>query len=206
MSIEVQMAQRNFLRDGGVLQKAIMEKYKSGEWNADQPYHEYPKDVRINEREEEVEHVTEDIRGRVLRTTSVKKVWDTVTVHSAEEEDRVLSGGKPAAEIEQERQDLMQRCRNMGLRADPEWSIVRLKRELGEAMDAPEPKDEMSELKAQLEKLQEMAAMKARIAELEAQLADDDLPAQLAAAGVKVDRRWSRARMQEELDRVQASD
>jgi hypothetical protein len=210
MSLEVELAQENFLRQGGVLQRALAEKMKSGEHTRSYVYQEYPKVIRLNEREEEVEHVTEDIKGRTLRTTSTKRVYDTVTVHSEEEEERVLAGGKTSTEIDQERLDLIQRARNLHIRVDPSWSVVRLKRELGEAMDAPAdgPAEKLAKLAEELSALKRMAEMEAEIERLKSQLSasGDDLAAKLEAAGVKVDRRWSKQRMTEELERAQAAD
>ena len=83
---------------------------------------------------------------------------------------------------------------------------MRLRRELGETLNEA-PKDDLSALKEKLAQLEEMAAMKAKIAALEAQLSGgtdeaETLRSELAEAGVKVDRRWSLARLREELDRV----
>lgn len=211
MSVEVELAQAQFLQSGGVLQRALASKYKSGELVSPGEYvpedHPYPRVVRMNPRMETIEHVTEDIKGRVLKTTSEKEVYDEIIVNSEEEEDRVLSGGKTSVQLEEDRKELVLRCRNLGIKVDPSWTAVRLRRELGDKMDAPEPKDELGELKAKLDALTKMAQMKAQIASLEAQLAkpaDDaeQLRADLVAAGITPDKRWGAARLREELDRV----
>lgn len=212
MSLETELAQSEFLARGGVLQLALRSKMKSGEIQQSYTFHEYPKALRIPTGHRDVEHVTEDVKGRTLIT--VKKdvpQYDEYIVHSAEEEERVLAGRQTDAQMEDERQELIRRCKHEGIKVDVSWSAVRLRRELGEKLDEPEPADEMAALQEKLARLQEMADMKAKIEALEAQLAKpaDDLDAmraELTALGVRVDGRWSAVRLREELDRATSPD
>lgn len=126
-------------------------------------------------------------------------------VHSEEEEDRVLSGGATSDQIEDQRQFLINKARGHGLHVDSNWSITRLKRELGEELDkAPVVEDKMASLQAELAHLQQIADLQAQIAALKAKNgpSDDDMRAELTAHGVKVDGRWSAARMRDELATV----
>ena len=214
MSIEGEMAQESFMRMGGTFARVLAAKYKSGELVKPE-YREYPKAVQINERWEEVDWSTETIKGGTLSGVTRQRVFDTVIVHSEEEEERVLSGGKTSAQVEDERQTLIMRCRALGMKVDPEWSTIRLRRELGDKLDAPEPvgvEAEMAALKEKLATLQEMANMRAEIDRLTAQLTrPTDAPSEaeglrqeLTALGVKVDQRWGVSRLREELDAATA--
>ena len=58
----------------------------------------------------------------------------------------------------------------LGIKVDTAWSAVRLKRELGDKLDAPEPADKMAALSAELANLRKMADMQAEIDALRAQL------------------------------------
>jgi hypothetical protein len=127
-------------------------------------------------------------------------------VASEEEEERVLSGGMTSAQLEDERQGLLQRCRTMRITADPSWSMIRLRRELGEVLDAPVAAgDRMASLEAELAYERKIAAMEEEIAALRARKAEgneaEEMRAQLADLGVKADGRWSIAKLREELNR-----
>jgi phage I-like protein len=129
--------------------------------------------------------------------------------------------------MEEDRLGLLQRARNMGIPADPKWSAVRLRRELGDALDAPAPGDEMAKLEAELASLRKMAAMQAEIDALKAQIggkpavrseqpltsplsshqdADeiDELRSQLTALGVEFHHRHGATKLRELLDMATA--
>lgn len=214
MSIEGEMAQESFLRQGGTFARALAAKQKSGELQREYTYREYPKLITIIDGEEEIERSTDTIRGRnevtVNWTETVQKKRE-ILVHSEEEEERVLSGnGKTSSQMEDERQTLILRCRSLGLKVDTSWSAVRLRRELGDKLDAPEPENKMAALENELASLRKMAEMQAEIDRLRSQMARpagdevDDLRQQLTALGVKVDNRWAIARLREELDAATA--
>ena len=210
MDAEHEIAQTMFMQAGGVFMAALAHKRKTGELPKQYVYNEYPKAVRINERREDIEHVTETIKGKELHTVLRNQlVWDEVIVHSEEEEERVLSGGKTSHQAEEERQALIHRGLAMGMRIDPGWSIVRLRRELGEKLDAAEPVNKMGALQAELDALRKMADMQAEIEALKAKLAGPsdemtEMRAQLADLGIKADGRWSLARLREELEKATA--
>lgn len=210
-------AQEAFLRVGGLYQEGLRKHRDNGALPDPSMFtefpQEYPKMLRISQGEQTTEHSTEDVKGKTITWKVTKEAFREIIVSSEDEEERVLAGGVTSAQQTEERQALIQRCRNAGIKVDLSWSSLRLKRELGEALDAPEPVDDMAALTAKLARLQEMADMKARIAELEAQLSGkapdapaevDDLRAQLTALGVVVDKRWGAARLREELDAATA--
>lgn len=204
MSIEGKLAQESFLRQGGAFARVVA---KMQELHGDYQYHEYPKMLRLSQGVQAIEIPREDIKGKTWIETVRKEVFDEIVVNSEEEEERVLSGGKTSAQIEQERQELLRRCVGAGIKADPSWSALRLRRELGDKMDAPEPVDEMGSLKQKLAHLEEMAAMKAKIEALEIQLSAkpedaEEMRRELTSLGVKVDGRWSHARLREELEKA----
>lgn len=200
------LAQNRFLNEGGVFAQPLAAKYDSGELSPDYVYNEYPKMLRISQGVQEIPGSTETIKGTVLTWTERREVFQEIVVNSEEEEDRVLSGGKTSDQIELDRQELIVRCRAQGVKVDPSWTSVRLRRELGETMDAA-PGDEMGALQEKLARLQAMADMKAKIAALEAQLsapADDvdELRAELLTLGVRADGRWSATRLRAEIDQA----
>lgn len=207
---EQEIAQEQFLQAGGSAQRALIAKWKTGEMKHGYEYREYPKLVRISRGFQDIECSTETIKGSTVSWVEHREIFDEITVHSEDEEERVLAGGKPSAALEEERQSLINRCRANGIKVDVSWSTIRLRRELGEKLDAPEPKDDMATLRTKLEQLEEMAAMKAKIAALEAQVmrpADDadDLRQELAGLGITADKRWGLARLREELDKATAN-
>jgi hypothetical protein len=121
--------------------------------------------------------------------------------------------------MEEDRQGLIQRCRTMGIAADPSWSAVRLRRELGDALDAPAPGDNMAKLEAELANLRKMAAMQAEIEALRAQLGGqrgavldapreaeeiEELRAQLTALGVPFHHRHGAERLRDLLEAATA--
>lgn len=141
----------------------------------------YPKMIRLPVGEpHDVERSTEIGAGHSFRTWIDHNVQDyeEIIVNSEEEEERVLSGGKTTTQLEEERQGLLTRARGMGIPAGPNWTAVRLRRELGDALDAPSPGDKMAQVEAELEGLRRMAAMQDEIAMLKAKLAaGPDAPA-----------------------------
>ena len=214
MSIEVQESQDNFLRQGGCYQIGLAYLRKRGEIpRAGQtPYREYPKMLRFSKGFQEFPRQTTTCEKEIVKWTEKKEVFEEIIVHDEAEEERLLAGGKTSAQIEDERQALFRRCTASNIRADPSWTSVRLRRELGDVMDAP-PGDEMAALTAKLAQLKEMARMRAEIAELEAQIGGkpaatpdelDTLRSELTALGVVIDRRWGANRLREELDRATA--
>lgn len=206
----VALATNRFLRDGGIFAIPLQKMREAGILPAEgqTPYQEYPKALQMNKRIVEVKRMVELCDKTMVQDVVPTVMFDTIIVNSEDEEERVLAGGKTSDQVEEERQGLLVRCSNMGIAADPSWSSVRLKRLLGDALDAP-PADEMSAMRAKLAHLEELAAMKAKIAALEAQLAKpaddaDDLRGQLADLGITADKRWGLPRLREELDRATA--
>lgn len=171
MAIEVELSQQQFLNAGGIFARALIAKQKNGELAKEYEYREYPKMLRLNPREVEVPHIYYIGAETSPRTEYITKtVYDEIIVHSEEDEERVLSGGKTSGDLEQERQNLIARARVLGIKVDTAWSAVRLKRELGDKLDAPEPADKMAALSAELANLRKMADMQAEIDALRAQL------------------------------------
>ena len=215
----VAVSTNRFLMAGGAYELPLMQKYDSGELKQGYVYQEYPKMLRLNPRDIEVERTVDLANGTQKTVIETKRVYDDTIVNSEEEEERVLSGGKTSAELEEQRQGLLVRCANMNIPADPAWSAVRLRRLLGDALDAPAA-DEMGALKAKMAALEEMVAMRAKIAALEAQLSgggavvnpggtfsDDeaqDLRAELQSLGIIPDKRWSVATLRQKLDEATA--
>jgi hypothetical protein len=169
MSFETQAAQDSFMARGGSYELALLQMKKDGTLK---PYvfHEYPKTIRLSHGTEQVTLSTETCKGTVITWTESREIFQDIVVNSEDEEERVLSGGKTSSQLEDERMGLIQRCHSMGIPADPAWSAVRLRRELGDALDAPAPGDNMARLEIELTNLRRMKAMQDEIAELRAQL------------------------------------
>jgi hypothetical protein len=206
--MEGQMA---FLQQGGRYQIGLRKMRASGNIVDFPEFKEYPKMIRLIDGTEEVACSTEIGNGSTRKNwIETREIVREILVHSEEEEERVLAGGKTSAQVEQDRQALIARCRSAGIRVDPTWSAIRLRRELGEKLDAPEPVDKMAALSAELDNLRKIAAMQAEIDALKARMSasplleTDDLRGQLTTLGVKVDGRWSEARMREELEKATA--
>ena len=209
MSIEMEMAQREFLASGGPLRRALMKKITDGELSKEYVYREYPKMLRISHGWEDVECSTEIGNGdRRKAWTEHREIIEEIVVSSEEEEERVISGGKTSKQLEEERQTLLLRAKALGLKVDPSWSSVRLRREMGDKLEAPEPPDKMAALTAELASLRQMADMQLEIERLRAQLSrpvNDEVEAmraELSELGVTVDKRWGAARLREELERA----
>jgi hypothetical protein len=201
-------AQTDFMMRGGTYEIALAQHMATGHVQKQYVYREYPKMLYLNPREIEEVRLVDTCDGRKLESREKRTVFDQFVVHSEEEEERVLAGGRSSVELEDERQTLFARARALNIKADPAWSIVRLKREMGDVMDAA-PGNEMAKLEAELTNLRKLAAMQKEIEDLRAQLgstADDpaDLRSQLTTLGVTVDKRWGTARLREELDRATA--
>lgn len=217
MSGNVSRSQNMFLQQGGVYQFALANMYESGIFPSEYVYHEYPRLVRLSRGVQEFERHTETCDKRTITWTEKKEVFEDIIVNSEEEEERVLSGGKTSSQMEDERQGLIQRCRTMGIPADPAWSAVRLRRELGDALDAPAPGDDMAKLEAELANLRKMAAMQAEIEALKAQLGGsrqevmpqgtdevEELRSQLTALGVPFHHRHGAERLRDLLEAATA--
>jgi hypothetical protein len=227
MSGHINRAQTNFLMQGGAYQFGLAKLQEDGVLATDYVYHEYPRIVRLSRGIQTFKRSTDTCDKRVIEWEETKEVFEDIVVHSEEEEERVTSGGKSSVQMEEDRLGLLQRARNMGIPADPKWSAVRLRRELGEALDAPAPGDEMAKLEAELASLRKMAAMQAEIDALKAQIggkpvarseqtltsplsshheADeiDELRSQLTALGVEFHHRHGAVKLRELLDMATA--
>ena len=169
----VALAQSKFLMNGGGYELALAKMRAAGTMPEVYTYHEYPKAIRISHgMGEPIERETETCKGTVIRwTEKPTEMFETIIVNSGDEEERVLAGGKTSTQIEDERLGLINRCHSMSIPVDPSWSVVRLRRELGDALDAPAPGDNMAKLEAELAGLRKMATMQAEIDALRAQLA-----------------------------------
>lgn len=185
--------QINFMKRGGPLEMGMRLLRDRGQLPEEDSYvyREYPKMLRLDRGV--------DSKGKAL--------FEDVIVNTEEEEDRVLSGGMTSVQLEEERQGLLQRCRTMRITVDPSWSMVRLRRELGDTLDAPVAAgDRMASLEAELAYERKIAAMEEEIAALRARKAEgseaDELRGQLASLGIKVDGRWSVAKLRDELNRA----
>jgi hypothetical protein len=176
MSGHIQRAQQQFLLMGGAFQFGLAKLQEDGVLSADYVYHEYPKVIRLSRGTKEFERATETCDKRTITWKETKEVFEDILVNSEDEEERVLSGGKTTTQMEEDRQGLIQRCRTAGIAADPSWSAVRLRRELGDALDAPAPGNDMAKLEAELANLRKMAAMQAEIEALRAQLGGQRTP------------------------------
>ena len=215
MSSSILAEQFRFLSQGGIYQAGLAKLRDEGKLPLEGHYvfKEYPKMLRLNERTTEVPRIVEYCDGTKKSTVETRTIYDEIEVNSEEEEERVLSGGKTSTQLEEERQGLLVRCANMNIAADPSWSAVRLRRLLGEALDAPAPGNDMQKLEAELAALKKMAAMQAEIEALRAQLSGkpgeasediDDLRSSLTALGVDVDMRWSLKTLRAKLEAATA--
>ena len=209
--VEIQESQAMFLARGGIAAIALATMRKDGILPKSYAFQEYPKMVRLSEGVQSVKRSATTVDKERITWTDEAEVFKDIVVHSEEEEERVLSGGKTSAQIEADRQALITKCRAHGVVVDTSWSAVRLRRELGEKMDAPEPVDELAKLQARVAELEALDQARARIAELERKLSvtaeaspKDAIIGQLQALGVDFDRRWSVARLQDELIRAEA--
>jgi hypothetical protein len=163
-------AQADFMRRGGPMAAILESKYESGELQRETPFHEYPKYIRISKGVQKFDRSTLILRGKdeVEKTwVEEREVFDEYTVASEAEEEAVLSGGRTAAQVEEDRQAMIALCRQRGIQCDPTWGIVRLQRELGAA-----PSNEtIDAMRTKIADLEEKAALRERIAALEAQIA-----------------------------------
>jgi hypothetical protein len=174
----VALAQTKFLMNGGGYELALAQKRERGELPESYVFHEYPKAIRIGRgMSEPTLRQTDTCKGtQITWTEPAHEMFETITVHSEEEEERVLAGGMTSAEIEDQRHGLIARCHNLSIPVDPSWSVVRLRRELGDALDAPAPENDMARLEAELAGLRKMQAMQAEIEALRAQLSQNESP------------------------------
>jgi hypothetical protein len=168
---EIQLGQQNFLMRGGTYELPLQEMRKKGLIDSDYTFREYPKSIRISQGMQTRDRSTKDCEGRTLSWQETKEAFTDIIVNSESEEERVLSGGRTSTQLEEDRQSLLLRCKASHIVADPTWSAVRLRRTLGDALDAPAPGDNMAKLEAELASLKKMAAMQAEIDALRQQLA-----------------------------------
>jgi hypothetical protein len=170
----VALAQTKFLMNGGGYELAMAQMRERGTMAESYVYHEYPKAIRVSQgMGAPTERETETCKGTTIRWTDpAVEMFETIIVHSEAEEERVLAGGKTSAQIEDERLGLINRCHSLSIPVDASWSVVRLRRELGDALDAPEQANDMARLEAELAGLHKMATMRAEIAALRAQLSE----------------------------------
>jgi hypothetical protein len=175
----VALAQSKFLMNGGGYELAMAQMREKGTMAESYVFHEYPKAIRISHGSESVVCRTDTCKGSEITWTEQRDIFEDIIVNSEEEEERVLAGGKTSSQIEDERLGLINRCHSLSIPVDPGWSVVRLRRELGDALDAPEPGNEMAKLEAELAALHKMAAMRAEIAALRAQIAEPEPVAQI---------------------------
>lgn len=171
----VALAQTKYLMNGGGYELAMAQMRERGTMPeaGSHPFKEYPKAIRISlGMSDPVVCRTDTCKGtEIVWTDPPRELFETIIVSSEDEEERVLAGGKTSAQVEDERQGLINRCHSLSIPVDPGWSVVRLRRELGDALDAPAPGDSMAKLEAELAGLRKMAAMQAEIDGLRAQLA-----------------------------------
>lgn len=177
----VALAQSKFLMNGGGYELALAQMRDKGTMAESYVYHEYPKAIRISHGSEAVVCRTDTCKGTEITWTEQREIFETITVASEAEEERVLAGGKTSSQIEDERLGLINRCHSLSIPVDPSWSVVRLRRELGDALDAPEPGNEMARMEAELAALKRMQAMRAEIASLRAQIAEPEVVVQIEA-------------------------
>lgn len=206
----ISIEQRNFLSRGGVFAGILEEKRNKGEMvrPEDYQYQEYPKYIRIPRGTKTVKRVTTAIRGKNevdVEWDEEVELFDEHIVNNEADEEAVLSGGKSAAQLEQERSEMIASLRSRGINVDPTWTTVRLQREMG----AMPPREAVEALAAKVEVLEREAALRARIAELESQLTapvahshdeTEDLREHLRRSGVDVDRRWSLATLRQKVE------
>ncbi len=165
------LAQNKFLMNGGGYELALAQLREKGILSEHYEYHEYPKALRISHGTEEVVTDVETCnKGVYVRSVVPREIFEDIIVNSEEEEERVLAGGKTSVQIKDEHKGLLARCHAMGVPVDPSWSSVRLRRLLGDALDAPAPGDSMAKLEAELSGLRKMKAMQDEIDALRAQI------------------------------------
>lgn len=213
---DIQSAQETFLQQGGLYVHALRNKRKKEKIGQNDylppraEYQDYPKMISLSQGVQKVKGFTLDIDKKRIDWEEEKEVFTEIQVYSEEDEERVLSGGKTSAALEDDRQGLIHRCRAQGIKVDLTWSMVRLRRELGDKLDAPEQPNKMEALEAELAGLRKMAEMQAEIDRLKAQLAPapvedmDKLRQELADLGVTPDKRWGGARLREEREKATA--
>jgi len=176
----VALSQIKFLMNGGPYELALAQKRERGELPeaGAHPFKEYPKAIRVSRgMSEPTLKQTDTCKGtQITWTEPAHEIFETIIVHSEDEEERVLAGGMTTAEIEDQRQGLINRCHSLSIPVDPSWSVVRLRRELGDALDAPAPENEMARLEAELAGLRKMQTMQTEIEALRTQLSQNESP------------------------------
>lgn len=198
--------QINYMLRGGPLEMALQQLRASGQVEDGYTYRPYPKMLRLSKGVQKIQRRTTTCDKEVVHWVDEREVFDEIVVASEEEEERVLAGGRTSDQLEEERLGLLHRCRAAGIGADPGWTSVRLRRELGDKLDEPlVVGDRMASLEAELAYERKIAAMEEEIAVLRARKVEgseaEEMRAQLADLGVKADGRWSIAKLREELNR-----
>jgi hypothetical protein len=117
-----QLANENFLKSGGVYQAAS----EKARMTAPQGYQEFPKMVRKHKG-------TRIVRGKDIDNNPTENeidIWEDVEVNSEEEELRVRGGGKSADQVASDRDALILRAEQSGVRVDRRWSDERIRAEM----------------------------------------------------------------------------
>lgn len=199
------VSQTQFLNSGGIYAMPLARAREQGLMTEEYVYKEYPKMLRISRGVHEVKSSTQNIQGQTIEWTEEKELFDEIVVDSEEEEERVLAGGKTAAQIEEERVALMVQADQRGIKIDPSWGILRIQRELG--APAPAPADDLAALERRIALLEREAELLGRIKALggnEPADETEDLRRQLRGLGVTPDGRWSVERLRREIDTATA--
>jgi Mitochondrial fission regulator len=168
---EVEVSQSQFLQAGGVMQRALAEKYKKGELTPPGQYvhQEFPKWIRFNPRVEEAERTTETIKGQTLRWAEKKTVYDEFVVASVAQEREVRAAHK--------------RAKVLGIEVQSGWTVERLLEVVGLAEVGAEPAEEPeTETPAADPATARIAELEAELAALKAQPAAIEIPAPLPAS------------------------
>lgn len=86
--------QRNFLQGGGIYRNALTQGYKNGTLVRPSEYvfQEYPKYLKLSKGFEDVQHETENVKGKTITWTVREELFDEVIVNDAAEEAKVMKG------------------------------------------------------------------------------------------------------------------
>lgn len=117
-----QLANENFLKAGGVYQAAA----ERARIAATPGFQEYPKMIRTHKG-------TRIVRGKDIDnqpTENEVQIYEDIIVESEEEELRVRGGGKSAEQVASDRDALIIRAEQSGVRVDRRWSDDRIRAEM----------------------------------------------------------------------------
>lgn len=117
-----QLANENFLKSGGVYQAAA----ERARIAAEPGFHEYPMMIRKHKGKRIV-------RGKDIDNQPTENeidVWEDTIVNSYEEEMRVRGGGKSEDQAVSDRDALILRAEQSGVRVDRRWSDERIRAEM----------------------------------------------------------------------------